>query len=265
MMQTPDQTLPWLIDASALTPLEVAELRQAPQIRWLYDHLNDPQAEAVGPVLVTRCDVAQNIAEKLQADEERAWAISALESSVDFSTMTRHLLGLRYIHTQDGQRYHLRHADSRSLVALWSVLSAPQQRALLGPISHWHHLDRRQQKQTLQRAPSTPAATAQRASTPLRLSNPQLSALLEHCWPDQLMHTVIDRHPDASRGMPPWQRHAHAQQVCRWLRQHQEDRYPVQVETLRLTLLTPGTPDHDAAALANAIAQCHQNAVASCA
>jgi hypothetical protein len=228
----------WLLDGSALAPSELDGLTQARRVHWLYDHVADDQARVVGPVLVERGTSSDELAERLQADEARAWAIASLHTQADFDALVRHLAALRYLHTRDGQRYYLRYADSRCLTALWPTLMASQQRALLGPIHRWHYSDRQLHGQSIEFDQEASADVAGRSCLPMRLSDQQLGSLLQRCWPDQLLYSAIEQQPDAGRDLTHAQRHDCAQRVCDWLTAAQEERYPVQVEMLKRSLLS---------------------------
>ena len=244
MMQETRSKPYWLLDASALTPSELVSLRQAPQIRWVYDHIQEEQAAAVGPVLVSPCAYADQLVEQLQADENRAWAVATLHTQADFRTLAQHLVAIRYLHTQDGQRYYLRYADSRCIVALWPVLAVSQQRALMGPVQHWAYTDRQVQHQAISLGHETLPVAAVRSATQLRLSDQQLGGLLQRTWPDQLLCSVSELQPDMGHGLTSWQRYACAQRVCDWLLAKQEERYPVQMAMLKLSL-SSASPDWD--------------------
>lgn len=264
MTQAQSSNQYWLFDASALTPSQVDGLRQAPQARWLYDHVQDEQAASVGPVLVAPCAAADQLAALLQADDARAWAVATLHAQTDFGTVAQHLVAVRYLHTQDGQRYYLRYADSRCLVALWGVLSASQQGAMLGPVHGWAYTDRQAQPQVIGLAHESASGTCARSTMSLRLNNQQLGGLLQSTWPDQLLCSVAERQPDlGGHGLTSWQRYTCAQRVCEWLLAEQEDRYPVQVEMLKLGL-SNASPDWDEAQWAASLRASHQASLESC-
>lgn len=251
----------WLLDGSALTPSDLTDVSQAQQFRWLYDHIADEQSRAAGPVLVAPCPWADELAKRWQADEARAWAVSSIHSQADFEALARHFVALRYLHTQDGQRYYLRYADSRCLAALWSVLSAAQQCALLGPVRHWCYWDRQLQDQVVSISQESLATALGRALLPTRLSDHQLGNLLQRSWPDQLLYSVGEQMPDAGRGLTLSQRYACAQRVCDWLISAQEERYPVQVEMLKRILLSKDAVSWDKGAWEKSLQMNHEDIV----
>jgi hypothetical protein len=253
----------WLLDASALTPSELVSLRQVPQIRWLYDHLQDEQAAAVGPVLVSHCTYADQLVAQMQADENRAWAVATLHTQAEFRTLAQHLAAIRYLHTRDGQRYYLRYADSRCLVALWSVLTSSQQYALLGPVRRWAYTDRQVRHQVISLGDAPSTVTVVRPSGQLRLNDQQLGSLLERTWPDQLLYSATEQQPEIGRSLTSWQRYACAQRVCDWLLARQEDRYPVQMEMLKLSL-SNALPEWDEATWSESLKMSYQACVDAC-
>ncbi len=262
MIQATESNRYWLMDGSALAPSEVDSLVRARQIRWLYDHLEDDQAKFVGPVLVAPCALADEVAAQLQADEARAWAISTLRAQTDFDILARHLVALRYLNTQDGQRYYFRYADSRCLAALWPVLTASQQRALLGPVQRWAYTDRRMQSKAISLGHEMRADATDRVTGHLRLTDQQLEGLLQRCWPDQLLYSAREQQPDVGHGLAHGQRYEIAQRVCDWLRTEREERYPVQVEMLK-AVLSEDLQDLDGARWAAALETSYRSAVAA--
>lgn len=252
----------WLLDGSALTPSELSALKQAPQIRWVYDHIADEQAMSVGPVLVAPCSWADELAKQWQADEARAWAVASLDTPAEFDALAQHLVALRYLQTQDGQRYYLRYADSRCLTALNAVLTEGQQYAVAGPVLRWNYWDRELQGQAISFGQDAHANVVGKPPLPMRLTDEQLGGLLQRCWPDQLLYSVSEQMPEAGRSLALSQRHACAQRVCDWLISAKEDRYPVQVNMLAMTLSesSPSWDDHQWAAM---LRTTHQTSMAS--
>jgi uncharacterized protein DUF4123 len=261
MIQTQGSNPYWLFDASALTPSQVDGLRQLPQVRWLYDHVQEERAALVGPVLVAPCVAADRLAVLLQADDACAWAVATLHTPADFATLAQHLVSARCLHTLDGQRYYLRYADSRCLVALWRVLNPSQRAALLGPVQQWAYTDRQARTQvvSLDREPAAPRSTMS-----LRLNHQQLADLLQGTWPDQLLHSVAERQPHLGQSLTPWQRYSCARRVCDWLVAAHEDRYPVQVDMLTLCL-SNASLGWDEAQWMSSLKASHQACVESCA
>lgn len=263
MIQTPVSHSYWLLDASALTPAEIDMLRQLAQPHWLYAHIHDDRAASVGPVLLEMHAGAAPLIQTLQGDETRAWALSSLHTEADLDSLTRHLTALCYVHTEDGQRYFLRYADSRCLVALWPVLSQTQQAALLGPVRCWSYSDRQGQAQNIRLDEAQTADAPLGTTGHLRLQDKQLGHLLERCLPDQLLHSVLEQQPGIGPGLSSWQRYACAQRVCDWLAAHAEERYPVQLATLALIMMRT-KPDWDDAQWADALLASHQAGIQAC-
>lgn len=246
-MPIPGSNSFWLIDACALVAAEKAHLAHARHVRWLYDDVGDEQAKHVGPVLISPCRSFEPFAVQLQADEARAWSVARLDTQADLDSLTRHFKALRYLHTQDGQRYFLRYADSRSLTSLWPVLTAPQQRAFLGPVHRWAYTDRHMKNCAIERDDVAPlyADSLWPMSVASRLSNEQLDDLLQRSWPDQLLQTVTERQPGIGQTLSYGQKYMRAQRLCGWLQSVQEERYPVQVSMLKFLLSQQPVGDDD--------------------
>ena len=224
----------WLFDAGALAAPELDKLRTASSVRFIYDHLKgDERAQATGPVAAMPSDVVNQIAAKLSNDEQHLWAVNELHFSGTWDALQRHFSNLRYISTADRQRFYLRFADSRSLSALWAVLSMKQQANLMGPIEAWQYFDRDGSPRKLRLSATQKNADAH-AARPLAitLSDEQLGRLLDHVWPDQLLSAVLDESP----GLAQNAHSAHIYQLsaltCSWLKQVEEDRFPIQKELL---------------------------------
>jgi hypothetical protein len=233
------QPTAYLFDAGGLTAAEVEDLRQLGSTHWLYAHVGDPRAEALGPCVTPPRKSTEQLASKLAQDAERAWVVSALHARGSLADLIRHLKFLRYVQTQDGQRYYWRYADTRCLNALWFELTDMQRHQVSGPIHRWLHHDRDGRIVNLpissacERSKVHPAVTSE-----LRISDHQLAGMLDTVWPDQLLASVMEEQADVAGHMSPAKRHACAQKVCDWLHKTGEDRYPVQQTVLRKVLPT---------------------------
>lgn len=224
--------LAYLMDAGALSSSELALLRQRDDVQWIYDHVGDPQAEALGPVLAAPAPTVQDLVEQVSRDPERTWSVGSLFADVCLKQLAQHLRSLRYVHTRDGQRYYWRFADSRCLTALWQTMSASQQTRAQGPIQRWQYVDRDGSHQQLALSPTTSGHVDRVAGGALVLSDQQLARLLDTVWPDQLLASVLEQRPDLAGQQTPAVRHHVARQTCVWLAQAKEDRYPIQQSVL---------------------------------
>lgn len=93
----------------------------------------------------------------------------------------------------------------------------------------------------------------------LRITDQQLSGLLDTVWPDQLLASVLEQHPRALGHLHPVDRHAHAQTVCDWLRLVGEERYPVQ-QAVMLEALSVAQANWDATQLHQFLNRFHPRA-----
>lgn len=252
-----DAPTAYLFDAGGLLADEVDRLRRSPSILWIYEHTGDARAEALGPVLASATPDVVAISRSVSQDADRHWAISALCSQEGFERLGRHIRTLRQIHTQDGQRYYWRFADSRCLTAMWQQLDTRQQLRVLGPINRWHFHARNGQPMDLGLPINHMRQSAGIARGSLRLSDQQLSGLLDGVWPDQLLASIVEQHPGALNHLSPFDRHVHAQAVCDWLREQGEERYPVQ-QSLMLEVLSVAQSHWGTAQLRQVLARAHQ-------
>jgi hypothetical protein len=124
------------------------------------------EAAAVGPILTTQDRDAVLRSEALAeagAIERRHWRYghALLRTQADEQGLGAHLRERRYLKTRDGQRFFLRYADARALLALWPALTGSQRADLLGPIAQWTVHDARGAPVTLEAAGlERPAASA---------------------------------------------------------------------------------------------------------
>jgi Domain of unknown function (DUF4123) len=252
-----DAPTAYLFDAGGLLADEVDRLRRSPSVLWLYEHTGDARAEALGPVMVAATPDVVAVGASVSQDADRNWAISALCAQESFERLGRHIRTLRQIHTQDGQRYYWRFADSRCLTAMWKQLDKRQQLGVLGPINRWQFHARNGRPVDLGSPINHVLQSAGIAQGALRLSDQQLSGLLDAVWPDQLLASVVEQHPGALNHLNPFDRHVHAQAVCDWLREAGEERYPVQ-QSLMLEVLSVAQPNWDTTQLHEVLARARQ-------
>lgn len=252
-----DAPTAYLFDAGGLLADEVDRLRRSPSTLWIYEHTGDGRAEALGPVLAAASPDVVEISAGVSQDADRNWAISALCSQESFEHLGRHVRTLRQIHTQDGQRFYWRFADSRCLMAMWKQLDTHQQIRVLGPINRWQFHARNGRPVDLGLPINHVLQSAGMAHGSLRLSDMQLSGLLDAVWPDQLLASVVEKHPAVLNHLSPFDRHVHAQAVCDWLREQGEERYPVQ-QSLMLEVLSVAQSHWGTKQLRQVLARAHQ-------
>jgi hypothetical protein len=224
-----------LFDAAALRDDERAVLREAGVGRWLYADLGDSQARDHGPVWAPHTTTTAALQASLWADPQRAWSTAALQLSGPLDerepSLARHFRVLRHVHDHAGQRYFFRIADTRCLTAMHAVLNPAQRTRLFGPVRRWQFVGRDGQAAVLQ-APDAPPP----AVPTLRLQARQLAQLLDLTWPDQLVASALDAHPELESRATPACRHALASDLCAVLRREGIERYPVQLAALVTTL-----------------------------
>jgi Domain of unknown function (DUF4123) len=141
------------------------------------------EAALFGPILCKQKTVPNESTLNI-GEHRRRWRYgnAVLKSDADAETVLAHLIGQRFIHTADGQQFFLRYADARSLLALWSVMSARQRSTLLGPIKTWVVFGTDNTSISLDSNGADAAATGN-----LVLSDTDLEKLTEAMWPWNLL------------------------------------------------------------------------------
>jgi len=225
-----------LFDAGLLTEPQRQRLHAFDDVVWGYADIPDPQAAAMGPAWLPLNESVKAFVAEIWADESCTWAASVGEVSGSFAKLSRHFRELRFTHTHDNQRYFFRFADTRCLAAMVTALGRDRFPRLMGPILRWEYQGREGHAETLKNDPELAA----RSQLSLRLRAPELAALLDASWPDQLLSSALDADPTLGVGTAPRDRYQWARQLCTALKEHQVDAYPVQVEAMLLTMRSLG-------------------------
>lgn len=221
----------WVVDASALQAEEMNAVRKLPQHYFVYEHLDNPQHEQMGPLLIGDCEAALELIAPIQEDASRSWCLSKWTSDRPWDRLTEHARQLRYIKTRDGQRFYLRFADSRSFVSVWAVLSQHQQSRVLAPLLSWEYQDRQGQAVVL-RSHSQTEAQIQHSTLALYLNDQQLAHLLDLIWPDQLLAGWLEDNPSLTGQILLPRAYQLSQEACSWFKETNEERFDVQKELL---------------------------------
>lgn len=123
----------WLLDGALLrdAPFWSALKTQTGSIA-LYADLGDDAAD-VGPWLVP------GEAWSMPVDLPLPWrhGVHALSHCESRQVIQAHFEAVRYVWTDDGQRFYLRVADARTLRAAATTLPPHMQRQIRGPVAHW--------------------------------------------------------------------------------------------------------------------------------
>lgn len=140
-------------------------------------------ANTVGPWLWPEASLANAGTLELPA----RLGVSELHSGSGLDDLRAHFANIRHIETHDGQRYFLRYADMRALMAMRLVLDDTQWSILVGPIHQLAFTDRHGEHRVVIEGP--PEAS-QRGVHSIRLTAQQLPTLLDASLPDQLCIAV---------------------------------------------------------------------------
>jgi|GEM_PF-5690604 len=194
-----------LVDgALARGMLDCQALLRQPGVWAIYEDLGT-EAAAVGPILTTTpanmlIDAGTLANASLPARRAWGYAHASLQTSEDAAAVVTHLRRSRYLYTQDGQRFFLRYADARCLLALWAALEEPQRKALLGPVERWTVLSADRKSVSL-----LASAVNQAVTTPLKLNGRSLETLTRAMWSWSLLgaaeeadEALVEKGSDAS-------------------------------------------------------------------
>jgi hypothetical protein len=190
----------------------------------------------MGPAWLPLDESVKAFVAEIWADESRACAASEGEASGDFAHLSRHFRALRFTHTHDDQRYFFRFADTRCLAAMATALGRDRYPRLMGPVLCWRYQGRDGRTEVLSNDPEEAART----QLSLRLRAPELTALLDASWPDQLLSSALDADPTLGADATPKDRYQWAQQLCAALKEHQVDAYPVQMQAMLVIMRSRG-------------------------
>lgn len=198
-----------IADSAVLTTL-----REYPQSRALYADLG-AEAANIGPWLAPADTLISELVATLEADKALCSGVSRLVTSASRSVLEQHLHALRYLKPSSGtKKYYFRYADNRALLALWEVLSKPQQIALLGPINAWQITNNKGEIKDL----ATPVLTTHTPppNLPLRLSPQRFKQMMAATRIRELLATTLDVFPEL-RGLSVVRRFELAEMAQSWL------------------------------------------------
>ncbi|CAD5108262.1 DUF4123 domain-containing protein [Zestomonas carbonaria] len=224
-----------------------ALLHASPEHAWLleqedtlhlYDDLGE-QAIAVGPLLLPATPATGKIAQAMATSTEpMQFAISRLTGRLSTDRLDRHLRRLRYLETDNAQRYYFRYADGRAFEAVWRTLEPEQQAALLGPIISWEHIGR--DGRLHKRVPPSLRQDQAPAPLPLRLQPRQWHLALEAGRIGELFDSTLHANARPAYQGDPEQWYAWTEQTYHWLRRLGIDKPPVRLAANRVMWQTAG-------------------------
>jgi hypothetical protein len=150
-------TVALLIDASVAALDALVPATKGNLVYALYADFGE-QAASLGPWLIP-ADSALRLHE-LPLPQRHG--VSVVNSEVSFEALKEHFVSVRTATMTDGQRFHLRLADTRALTAMMKAWPARLLARIKGPITEWNWIDCLGQPQSF-----APEVSGVRGSLPL--------------------------------------------------------------------------------------------------
>jgi len=226
-----------LFDAAGLTSAqrEVLDGQGSEGGHHFYADLADAATREAEPLMYEATPECVKVVESLWADPEKRWAASVLSSPLSIGELAQRLGRIRYVNTQDGQRYFFRFADSRCFEAMHRALEPSNRSRLLAGWCEWRACARDGRSIELHGEPDGQALVFA-----LRLSANELDRLLHMLWPDQLLASVHELIPDQRRSQDAALQHDWMQRLCGIFEQFDVEAYPVQIDAAVRVLHSEG-------------------------
>jgi len=203
--------------------------------------------DAVSPTLLvlssrTSEALAQEIACLLRHCQGRPM-LSFVQSSLDLADLAAAWQDIKWVYTEDGQRFLLRWADTRVLASLPDALQTHNWKRICRPLMAWLMPDRLGNLQTLtMRAVMPDSAGRTKHLVPFRLDDKELTLLLEAAQPDVLISMLFEQIPDVLPvGADKAKVHGWVQQACEFAALHGIEVTGDQLALAATACLTEGT------------------------
>lgn len=174
-------------------------LRWPHQTEAIYKGTGD--IEAISPTLLALSPhsseaLAQDMARLLRHCQGRPM-ISFVQTTLEMSELASAWQDVKWVHTEDGQRFLLRLADTRVLSSLAQALQPHNWERICKPLQAWHFVDRFGVLQPLR----MPQAALDEGETPepvdvFQINGKELALLLDAAQPDVLINTLSEQAPD---------------------------------------------------------------------
>jgi hypothetical protein len=205
--------------------------------------------EAISPTLLALSPhssdaLAQEMARLLRHCQGRPM-LSFVQTTLEMSELTTAWQDVKWVHTEDGQRFLLRLADTRVLSSLAQDLQPHNWERLCKPLLAWHIVDRVGSLQPL----NMPMAVPNGAETPkpheslgaFQINDKELALLLDAAQPDVLINALFEQIPDVlPTGADQAKVHAWVRQACDLAVQHGLDASGDQLALAATACLTEG-------------------------
>lgn len=177
-------------------------LRWPHQAEPIYKGTED--IEAISPMLLAlspdaQDGLAQDITRLLRHCHGRPM-LSFVQTTLGMRDLVTAWQDIKWIHTEDGQRFLWRLADTRVLSYLPQVLQPHNWGRICKPLMAWHIVDRVGTMQALNMLPSAPVGDQlpqpQEPLGAFQINDKELALLLDAAQPDVLINSLFERVPD---------------------------------------------------------------------
>jgi hypothetical protein len=199
-------------------------------LRWPHPSLaiykGTDDIEAISPTLLSLSPysseaLAQEMARLLRHCQGRPM-LSFVQTTLEMPDLAAAWQDVKWVHTEDGQRFLWRLADTRVLSSLADALQPHNWERLCKPLLAWHIVDRVGSLQPL-RMPMPVSGGAEVPKPPgaFQVDDKELTLLLDAAQPDVLINTLFEQIPDVlPTGADQAKVHAWVRQACDLAAQH---------------------------------------------
>lgn len=208
--------------------------------------------EAISPKLLALSAhapdaLAQEISRLLRHCQGRPM-LSFVQTTLDMRDLAEAWQDIKWVHTEDGQRFLWRLADTRVLSSLPNVLQPHNWARMCKPLMAWHIVDRVGTLQALKMPPAVPEppvgvqpTQTQKPLGAFQINDKELALLLDAAQPDVLINSLFERIPDVlPTGADRAKVHAWMRRACDLAAQHGLDATGDQLALAATACLTEG-------------------------
>lgn len=222
-------------------------------LRWphpaetLYKGTDD--IEAISPKLLALSPNAQDgLAQdftRLLRHCQRRPMLSFVQTTLDMRDLAAAWQDIKWVHTEDGQRFLWRLADTRVLSSLPQCLQPQNWERMCKPLTTWHFVDRAGTLQALKMPPAAlDGVEPTKPKEPLgvfQINDKELGLLLDAAQPDVLINTLFEQIPDVlPTGADRAKVHAWVRRACDLATQHGLEGTDEQLALAATACLTEG-------------------------
>jgi hypothetical protein len=222
-------------------------------LRWLHPaetlYKGTDDIEAISPKLLAMSSdapdaLAQDITRLLRHCQGRPM-LSFVQTTLDMRDLAAAWQDIKWVHTEDGQRFLWRLADTRVLCSLPQVLQPHNWARMCKPLMAWHVVDRVGALPALKMPPAAPdGAEPPQPHEPLgafQINDKELALLLDAAQPDVLINTLFEHIPDVlPTGADQAKVHVWVRRACDLATQHGLEATDDQLALAATACLTEG-------------------------